>query len=212
MKSVHSYLTHNPTCNSGFERRACVWTSKYGLTFSWSGKGYIYLTGQTGCEKGCGAETISIQGPDVRVLIIKPIKWELSSTHSVFIPLKKPDDYRGFATINDPGGGTGTAVNFNLIVPQVGNSNMVITTTSLPAGKLKTRYHFRLSVRGGTSPYSWTLVTKLPKGLGFITTGPNAGTIHGIPRQSGWYMLPVIVHDEAGHAAYAYFDQLLITP
>jgi hypothetical protein len=127
----------------------------------------------------------------------------------VFIRLKKPDDYDGYVSLTkfQPNNGApdGATLYYRLIVPQVGNSNLMIKQFTLPAGKVGVRYFYRLSATGGDPPYNWTLVTldPLPKGLGFSGTGPQAGTVHGIPRRAGYVIVAVIVHDRVGHAAFA---------
>jgi hypothetical protein len=212
-KSPPGSQSHNPTCKSAFGHRVCVAASPTGLTFRFTG--YTYFSGEQGpaqlgnCGKGCGAEAVVIQGPSSDVLIIKAVTWVGSSTHSVFIRLKKPDDYTGDVVLNNPRPSSiapaGAYLYYRLIVPQVGNSNLMIKQFTLPAGKVGARYFCRFSASGGDPPYNWTLVSlnPLPKGLGFSGTGPEAGTIHGIPRRAGYVSVGVMVHDKVGHAAFA---------
>ena len=114
-------------------------------------------------------------------------------------------------SLEPPEGGVSKFINFSLVVPQVGTSGLAIITKSLPEAKLGIPYRFRLSARGGIRPYSWYPIVDLPKGLTLLRTGSKAGTITGTPlkvcnplNQPLW--VPVIVHDKAGHAAYAYFQ------
>ena len=192
--------SHNPTCMSAFGDTVCITATPNGLRFKWTGE--TYYAGAKYCPIGCGDEDYLVQGPWTHVAIVNEVKWEGSSSHTVFVRLKKPDDYQGFATLIDPAGGYGTALDYTLIVPQVGNSNLAITTTSLPTAKLGVKYLARLHARGGKPPYSWTSVLSLPAGLTLIRTGPKAGTIIGILRQIGDGIKPIIVNDKIGHAAY----------
>ena len=94
-------------------------------------------------------------------------------------------------------------------------SNLTITSNSLPAARVGVRYLFRFTARGGKPPYSWMVETcqfsGLPKGLYFIRTGPNAGTITGIPRVTGSFWVPVIVRDKVGHSAFTILNKLQVT-
>ena len=209
--SVSEIQSHNPKCQSAFGERVCITASPAGLTFKWSG--YTYFSVRRGgglmyCRKGCGVEDLFIQGENTFVYIDQEVIWKFSSSHSVLVRLKKPDDYEGAATLGPPWGGKGVEVRYRFIVPQVGNSNLVITTKSLPTAKLGVRYQFRLTARGGEPPYSWDSIYSMPKGLTFIRTGPRAGTITGTLRQIGNGRKPFIVHDKVGHAAIS--DLVLI--
>ena len=54
---------------------------------------------------------------------------------------------------------------------------VVITTTTLPDGKVGTAYNAPLTAAGGTAPYSWALVSgSLPRGLSMSPTGAITGT------------------------------------
>jgi len=54
-----------------------------------------------------------------------------------------------------------------------------ITTSSLPAGKVKTFYSSGLAATGGSTPYVWTLASgRLPRGL---TLSSSTGVISGTP-------------------------------
>ena len=114
-------------------------------------------------------------------------------------------------SLEAPEGGVSKFINFSLVVPQVETSGLAVITKSLPEAKLGIPYLFRLSARGGIRPYSWYPIVDLPKGMTLLRTGSKAGTIAGTPlkvcnrlNQPLW--VPVIVHDKAGHAAYAYFQ------
>jgi hypothetical protein len=199
--AIGSAKAHNPTCGSAFGERVCITASPTGLTFKWSG--YSYRAG--------AKETLGIQGTWAGPGITQHVQWSGSGTHTVFVRLKTPDDYAGWVSLESPEGGVSKFINFSLVVPQVGASGLAVITKSLPAAKLGIPYLFRLSARGGTRPYSWYPIVNLPKGLTLLRTGSKAGTIAGTPlkvcnplNQPLW--VPVIVHDAAGHAAYAYFQ------
>jgi hypothetical protein len=207
--------THNPTCRTAFGgQRLCITASPTGLTFKWTGYKFNI---KPGCEVGClWSEGIFISGSDIGYINSTGVEWA-GATYTKFIPLKRPEDYSGSVSISNPCCFDAVAVNFNLVVPQVGDSNLAVRTTSsaLPSGKLGQVYLFRFHASGGISPYRWIPVTDgihyLPKGLYFHTTGPEAGTITGIPRQTGWFYISVIVRDKVGHSAYMYMSPLLIT-
>jgi hypothetical protein len=134
------------------------------------------------------------------------VEWNPSSYHSVFVPLKAPDDYYAYASLSNPQFGEGAEVEFRFIFPEAGNSDLAIKPFTLPPGKVGVRYSFRFSATGGDPPYTWTLVkgplTYLPRGLGFSGSGSEVGTIHGIPLKVECPYIAVIVHDRVGHAAY----------
>ena len=86
------------------------------------------------------------------------------------------------------GVGTAFAQSFTLTVVPLG-----ITTTSLPAGTVKTPYTATLAASGGNPPYKWKLATgsKLPKGLKLS----SAGQITGTPKAAGTTTVTIQVTD-----------------
>ena len=61
-------------------------------------------------------------------------------------------------------------------------SGMVITTSSLPTGRVNKAYSAALAATGGTTPYAWSLVSgTLPSGL---SLSASSGAITGIPTVS----------------------------
>ena len=69
-----------------------------------------------------------------------------------------------------------TSANFSLTISTAG---LRITTTSLPNGNAGVAYSSTLTAAGGTSPYSWQLVSgSLPDGL---SLSPSNGLISGTP-------------------------------
>ncbi len=68
-----------------------------------------------------------------------------------------------------------------------------IITTTLPAGSVNTPYSASLSATGGTSPYTWSVVSgSLPSGLNL---GSTSGVISGIPTGAGSSTFTVQVVD-----------------
>ncbi len=136
-------------------------------------------------------------------------------TYNYFVRLNKADNYYGETELPNPAGGWGTTFKYLLVVPQVGTSNLTITSNSIPAARVGVRYLFRFTAKGGNPPYSWMIVpghlSILPKGLYFIRTGPNAGAITGIPRVTGSFWVPVIVRDKVGHSAFTLLNKLQVT-
>ena len=75
------------------------------------------------------------------------------------------------------GGGGGTA-------PAGGGSALTITISALPDGTQGTAYAATLTATGGTTPYTWTIISigGLPNGL---TLAPATGQISGFPTTVG---------------------------
>ncbi len=69
---------------------------------------------------------------------------------------------------------------------------LAVATTSLPVGTVGVAYSASLAATGGTSPYSWTILTgNLPVGLNLSV----AGTISGTPSTTGTSTFTVQVSD-----------------
>ncbi len=64
-------------------------------------------------------------------------------------------------------------------------------TNSLPAATLNTAYTFQLTAAGGTTPYTWTLLSGAPQGI----TLSQAGVLSGTPLQAGNFNLQIRVTD-----------------
>ncbi|MCC6237105.1 MAG: putative Ig domain-containing protein [Dehalococcoidia bacterium] len=75
-------------------------------------------------------------------------------------------------------GAGGTTVDTQVLSVSVGQAGAPdITTTSLPDATQNVAYSQTLSRSGGTSPWTWTLVSgSLPSGLGLSSTGVISGT------------------------------------
>ncbi len=70
-----------------------------------------------------------------------------------------------------------------------------ITTTSLPDGTVGEFYNQTLNATGGASPYAWSILDgNLPDGLGLVR---DTGVISGTPATEGSYDFTVMVMDSA---------------
>jgi hypothetical protein len=73
-----------------------------------------------------------------------------------------------------------------------------ITTTTLPDGQVGTPYTATLQARGGTAPYTWSVVSgSLPPGLNLS----SSGTLSGTPTATGTASFTVQAQDQAGLSA-----------
>jgi len=202
-KSLEGPDTPNPTIGKAFGEKVVITAMPGGLDFKFSGN-----------PQGLRNANISVESPicgrDKDIQLI----WK-GPTYNYFLRLNRPDNYIGQVPLPNPNGGWGAEISYRLVVPQVGTSNLTITSNSLPAARVGVRYLFRFTARGGKPPYSWMVETcqfsGLPKGLYFIRTGPNAGTITGIPRVTGSFWVPVIVRDKVGHSAFTILNKLQVT-
>ncbi|MEW5767715.1 MAG: putative Ig domain-containing protein [bacterium] len=76
-------------------------------------------------------------------------------------------------------------------------ATLTITTTSVPSGTVGTAYSQIVSATGGTTPYTWSILSgSLPPGLSLTPGTPNA-TISGTPTTAGTYNFTVRVTDAA---------------
>jgi hypothetical protein len=82
----------------------------------------------------------------------------------------------------------------NFVVVVAGSSSqLAISTSSLPNGTSGTTYSARLQATGGTTPYTWSLVTgQLPVGLSLAA---DSGAITGTPTQAGSFSFTARVSD-----------------
>ena len=89
----------------------------------------------------------------------------------------------------------------NLSITINSGTPLQITTTSLPDGSEATSYSVTLAATGGTSPYTWSVVSgSLPSGL---TLNGSAGTITGKPTVLGTSNVTLKVTDSASGTATA---------
>lgn len=206
-KSLEGPDTPNPTIGKAFGEKVVITSTHIGTHY---GLDYQFF----GYTQGGRNTLISIVGLYCGVYREIPLSWK-GPTYNYFLRLNKADNYYGQVPLNNPNSGWGVIVTYQLVVPQVGTSNLTITSNLLPAARVGVRYLFRFTARGGKLPYSWMLISGrfsgLPKGLYFIKTGPNAGTITGIPRVTGSFSVPVIVRDKIGHSAFTLLNQLQVT-
>jgi Putative Ig domain len=86
---------------------------------------------------------------------------------------------------------------------------VTITTTSLASGQQGTAYSATLAASGGTTPYSWSLLTGvLPAGL---TLNASTGQISGTPTGSGSFSFTAQVTDSTTPTAQTATKALSIT-
>jgi len=82
-----------------------------------------------------------------------------------------------------------------------------ITAASLPSGSTGAAYNATLTASGGTTPYSWSVVSgQLPPGLALNTT---SGIISGTPTAAGTYNVGVQVSDAGRQNASKIFSVLI---
>ena len=122
--------------------------------------------------------------------------------------------YSGSAVITPTAGGTftyaltcgGIETGFGILAVH-GTDPLQITTSSLPNPTVSQPYTGILSAKGGTTPYTWKVSGKLPKGLGF---DPGSGILSGTPLQFGTYSLAFAVQDSTPDPG-PYNDAVAIT-
>ena len=77
-------------------------------------------------------------------------------------------------------------------------ADLVVTTSSLPGGQTGVAYSQTLAATGGTTPYSWSVISgSLPAGL---SLGSSTGTISGTPTATGTSNFTVRVTDSQSPA------------
>ena len=80
----------------------------------------------------------------------------------------------------------------------IGPSPMVVSTTTLPAGRTGATYAFTLQATGGSGTYGWTVTAgALPPGLSLAAT---TGVLSGTPAQAGTFPITVRAQDAADPA------------
>jgi uncharacterized protein (TIGR03437 family) len=78
----------------------------------------------------------------------------------------------------------------------INSTTLTITTTSLPNGTVGQNYTSTLSATGGTTPYSYALLSgNLPPGLNLLSNG----TISGVPTTTGAYTFTTRATDTANN-------------
>jgi hypothetical protein len=104
-------------------------------------------------------------------------------------------------TVVNPDGGMSNAVPFN--AASTLSALTVVTPSTLPSGAVGNAYSQALSARGGTAPYSWSLVSgTLPSGLSLS----SSGAIMGTPTAAGTLAFTARVMDAASATATQAFS------
>lgn len=107
-------------------------------------------------------------------------------------------------TIRLQSGAESVLKTFNLNIASNTGNNLTITTLALPQGTIGQGYQATVTAAGGTSPYSYQIVSgsgALPNGISFVTSGQFLGT----PNVAGTYTFTVRVTDTLG----AIYDRTL---
>jgi hypothetical protein len=87
-------------------------------------------------------------------------------------------------------------------------ADLVVTSSTLPAGTAGEGYAATLVATGGTAPYAWTLaIGTLPPGL---SLDGQVGTITGTPTQAGTWVVTVQATDAQSPAAVAVRELTLL--
>jgi uncharacterized protein (TIGR03437 family) len=94
---------------------------------------------------------------------------------------------------------TGATAQVTLNV-QAGQSNLTITSNTLPNGAVGQNYSTTLTASGGTTPYTWSVSSgSLPPGLQISSTG----NIAGAPTSSGVFNFTVRLQDATGAVLFS---------
>jgi large repetitive protein len=111
-----------------------------------------------------------------------------------------PGTYTFTMRVTDYGGQQATQ-QFSLTV----DPPLQISTTPLATGTVGVPYSRDLVAQGGTSPYSWSVVTsinELPPGLTLGTAAPDFENIlTGTPTKAGTFSFPMQVQDSQDNTA-----------
>ena len=92
----------------------------------------------------------------------------------------------------------------------VNNPLLSIVTTSFANGTLQVTYSATLQASGGTSPYTWSVLSgQLPTGL---SLSPSSGTISGTPTAAGSFSFTIQAKDSTGATTSAGFSINIATP
>jgi lysophospholipase L1-like esterase len=96
--------------------------------------------------------------------------------------------------------GHGKIANAFAAVIDAGQPSPVITTASLPSGHIGTAYSATVAATGGTAPWRWKRIGKLPLG---VKSTVKTGRFSGTPKQAGTFSFQIQVRDNATPAMTA---------
>jgi hypothetical protein len=103
----------------------------------------------------------------------------------------------------------GSATSSTAVLTVNAPATLQITTSQLPGGFVAGSYSATLAATGGSTPYSWSLLSgTLPSGL----TLNAGGSISGTPSLAGSFPFTVQVKDAAALSASANFSINVVTP
>jgi hypothetical protein len=83
----------------------------------------------------------------------------------------------------------------------------IISTPSVPSGRVGSGYTYPLAASGGTTPYVWTVVLgALPPGMSLNNA---QGLITGTPTQAGTFSFVVLLADANGFMVGAQYQMTI---
>lgn len=114
-------------------------------------------------------------------------------------------EFSVLVSARDSGSLLSAATDQNTFVIEIADDGeLVITTTSLPAGQVGVGYNRTVAAIGGLPPYTWTLEGSLPEGLVSAESSSvysSELSINGTPEETGTSSFLVTVTDGEGRSA-----------
>lgn len=93
-------------------------------------------------------------------------------------------------------------VDFVIIVTPAGCPTISLLPVALPMFTVGVPYSATITASGGTSPYTFSIVSgSLPPGISLSPTGPASATLGGTPTVAGNYQFVILATDAAGCGA-----------
>jgi len=118
-----------------------------------------------------------------------------------FLQPTTPGVYTEWLTVTDSLGRTASGSCSVSVQQGTGSALTILTSTTLPYGTAGTPYSTTLQARGGTTPYTWSLIGSLPLGLSLSPSGVLSGT----PTIAGTYTFHIQVADSSAHTFASQF-------